>query len=110
MNTKSSRPNKNLILAVMRDYFGDGDPWGTAISWAFGVAEVLYSRGHDVPAELDYQPSPFVALSTEAPEEYPDSEVWQMLHDDEISVEDLQFAGRCLARYLDWLRAAGLDY
>ena len=107
---KSSRPNHNAVLARLRDDFGDGDPWGTVISWAFGVAEVLYARGDEVPSELGYNPSPFVAIDTEASEEYPDSEVWQMLYEGDTTVEDLQFAGRCLARYLDWLRAAGLDY
>lgn len=94
----------------MRDDLGDGDPWGTAISWAFGVAEILNARSEDVPDELEFHPSPYVLTSTERPEEYPDAEVWDLLNDGDVSVADLQFAGRCLARYLDWLRAAGLDY
>lgn len=86
------------------------DPWGTAMAWGFGVAEVLYSAGEDVPTEMEYVPSPFVTLSNECPAEYPDAEVWGLLDRGEMSIEDVQFAGRCIARYIDWCKAAGLDY
>ena len=105
-----ARPSNNLVLAYMRDDDLAHDPWGTAMAWAFGVAEVLNARSEDVPEELEFQPSPFVRTSTEQPEEYPDSEVWRLLHDGEVTSTDLQFAGRCLARYLDWCRTAGRDY
>lgn len=110
MNGTLTRPNANPILSVMRDDFGSDD-WGTAISWAFGVAEVLHAAGEDVPAELEFQPSPYVHVDPDhEPEEYPDAYVWSMRMNGDATVEELQFAGRCLARYLDWLRAAGRSY
>lgn len=103
--------SRNLVLARLREDDISHDPWGTAISWAFGVAEILHARGEEVPPEMEYQPSPYVEFDPNRPADvYPDSEVWWMLTEEQVTVEDLQFAGRCLARYLDWLRAAGLDY
>lgn len=108
-----TRPNANPILARMRDDFGDGDSWGTVMGWSFGVAEVLYVAGEEVPAEMQFRPSPFLdsADPDVAPEEYPDEMVWQMLREwSEVTVEELQTAGKCLTRYADWLKAAGLSY
>lgn len=106
-----SSGNQNAVLSRLRDDDLTHDAWGTAISWAFGVAEVLQVRGEEVPPEMEYSPSPYVQFDQDHIDDvYPDSEVWRMLDDDEVTIADLQFAGRCLARYLDWLRAAGLDY
>lgn len=102
--------NRNPVLVLMREFADPGDPWGTAMSWSFGVAEVLHARGEDVPDELGYRPSPFVALSSEQPEEWPDLEVWSLLAQGDATVADLKTAGRCLSRYLDLCRSAGLDY
>jgi hypothetical protein len=105
-----SRPNANPVLDRMRDDDWD-DPWGTAISWAFAVAEVLHAHGETVPTEMQFRPSPVIVPDPDRePEEYPDAYVWEMLHAEGVTIQDLQFAGRCLARYLDWLRAAGKDY
>lgn len=119
----SPRPNKNYILQVMRDEFGADDEWGIAISWAFAVAECLAVIGAAPPAELEYQPSPFVVV--QSPEEYSKAVrsgqepydhflVWEYLgYDTGLTlsrVEEVQQAGKILARYLDWLRAAGKDY
>lgn len=109
------RPNSNYILQVMRD--GDmSDPWGTAMAMAFAVAECLTVVGADVPAELGYQPSPFVVVQSEddyEPESYEEELVWGHLQSEVRlgqAVEEVQFAGRCLSRYIDWLRAVGRDY
>ena len=112
------RPNSNYILQVMRD--GDmDDPWGTAMAWAFACAETLTVVGADVPAELQYYPSPYVRVEspeTYVPESYEDSEVWEYLsyergNNPSLSrVKDVQFAARCLSRYIDWCKAAGRDY
>lgn len=113
-------PNKNPVLVVMRDALDDTDPWGTAISWAFAVAEVLHTAAEFVPEEMEYRPSPTVSRDPdEEPEDYPDVEVWHLVNktpghwvDPQFGAtyDDLRFAGKCLARYLDWCRAAGLDY
>lgn len=116
-NTMKSRPNSNYILAVMRDDMWD-DPWGTAMSWAFACAETLTVLGEDVPQELEYRPSPFVMVEdpeTYEPESYEDREVWEYLLAGALApatdrIADVKFAGRCLSRYIDWCRQAGLNY
>ena len=111
-----SRPNSNYILQVMRDSFGDGDPWGTAMAWGFAVAETLTVVGAEVPAEMDYSPSPFVQVETPetySPESYEDDVVFEYLRDAtdlESAIREVQFAGKCLARYINWLDAAGFSY
>lgn len=119
MSGTKVRPNSNPVLDLMRDD-DMGDPWGTAMGWAFAVAGVLHAAGEEVPASMEYQPSPYVYINPdEVPEEYPDSMVWHLLHrtpgcwvdpDYGATVAELQFAGRCLSRYLGWLRAAGMSY
>lgn len=86
-----NRPNKNHILAVMRDD-DFSDPWGTGMSWAFAVAEVLYDADpHMVPTSLDYRPAlggPEVPNGLAEPHHitikdvpWPTSYVWCWLHD-----------------------------
>lgn len=106
----NARPNKNLILQYMRDDDIAGDPWGTGMAWGFAIAEVLHGADEDVPDELEFVPSPFVAVSDERPEEWPDVEVWDLLHNGEITVSDLQTAGKCLHLYIELARQAGRDY
>lgn len=120
--TRRQRPNKNYILQVMRD--GDfDDPWGLAMSWAFACAENLAAFGQQVPSELGYQ----MSIAGPCVESYEDFEVAEFLgadvdHENETvdfdvdvtnfasKVKEVQFAARCLARYLDWCKAAGRDY
>lgn len=113
-------PNKNPVLRIMRENLDGGDPWGTALSWAFGVAGVLHAVGEPVPDEMGYRASPVVGRDPdEEPEDYPDVEVWHLVNrtpghwvDPEFGAtyDDLRFAGKCLTRYIDWCKAAGLDY
>lgn len=118
---KRKRPNRNYVLDVMRDSMYD-DPWGTAMAWAFACAENLAAIGADVPSEVGYQMSPMGPCI----ESYEDFQVAEFLgaivdHDlevaifegitpDETNVKEVQFALRCLHRYIDWCKAAGLDY
>lgn len=109
------RPNRNPILALMRDDFGgEGDPWGTALGWAFGVAEVLHYTGHEVPAEMQYRPGlTMPAYDGEGNVvfvDYPDARIAELYRAGELTTDDLEEAARLLSRYCDWLRAAGLDY
>lgn len=106
---RKNRPNANPILGRMRDEFGGGDPWGTAIGWAFAVADVLhFAAGEPVPAEMQYRPSP---VQHEVDRDlYPDAEVLDMYESGELTADDLTTAAKCLSRYLDWCKAAGLDY
>jgi hypothetical protein len=105
MTATRTRPNRNPVLAIMRDDF-DSDEWGTAIGWGFAVAELSTLEGVDVAPELEYRPSILGPIL----EGYPDTYLQEMYEADEVSEDDLREAGKLLARYLDWLRAAGLDY
>lgn len=130
-----TRPNSNPILDMMRDA-DMGDPWGTAMSWGFAVAEVLCDADpSEVPSVLGYRPGmggpdvPFMSHDGEEMAYHPEhvdwetNQVWDYLHqshaeapiywDDptfEGRVRELVTAALCLNRYLDWCRAAGLDY
>lgn len=115
----NGRPNKNYILQLMRD--GDmGDPWGTAMAWAFACAETLTVLGVEIPA-LDYQPSPYVRVEAPEnyyPESYEDMAVWEFLDaisevwdlDQLARISEVQQACKILDRYLDWCKLAGRDY
>ena len=101
---RKSRPNANHILAVMRDEFGDGDSWGTAMAWSFACNENLANIGQDTSPH--FKPSILGACI----ESYQDFEVQEMLVDGDVSVADVQFAAKCLDRYTTWLDMAGLSY
>ena len=124
----------NPIIAMMREDDYRHDPWGTGMSWAYAVAEVLYDADPNmVPSELQYRPSfagPEVPTRTYADTGEPievshaTSEVWGWLHGEhhdekpiywedptfEARIKVLVVTGRILHRYLDWCRAAGRDY
>lgn len=110
--------NSNPVLVLMREDDIQGDPWGTAMAWAFAIAEVLHAAGEDVPQEMQYSPSPYVQTTAECPEEYPDCQVWDLLNETPgayidgfgATIEQIQDAGRIIARYLDWCKDAGLSY
>lgn len=59
----------NPILSMMRDDDLKGDPWGTAIAWAFSGCDVLCDADPNmVPAGLQYSPGmggPEVPTSSE---------------------------------------------
>lgn len=134
------RPNANPILDMMRDgdtadMWGLAMAWGFAICDVLFDADP-----NEVPAELQYTPSmagPEVPNGRDEPHRitlkdvpYETSHVWEYLHNFEAYVNEpdadslpywddptfagrvaeLRFAGRCLHRYIDWLRAAGKDY
>lgn len=91
--TRRTRPNANVVLDLMRDGDVGHDPFGTAMSWAFAVAEVLHDADPNmVPAELGYSPSiagaevpngsgepePYRITLVDVP--YETAEVWCYLH------------------------------
>lgn len=112
---QKGRPNKNYILQLIRDDDIAHDPWGTALSWAFGVAEVLATYSFPVPEEMHYSAGMGLPDVTE---EYPDSVINEYLAiesemaDLEIlgRVNEIQFAGKCLMRYVKWCEDAGKSY
>ncbi len=102
MSARKSRPNVSPVLQVMRDEFGCGDEWGTVMSWHFAVAEALHFRhGETLPY---FRPSP-VQRDIDA-EQWPDACLAEM----NLTTGELLHAARCLDRYAEWLRAAGMSY
>lgn len=118
------RPNRNHILSIMRDN-DMYDPWGAAMAWAFACAENLAMFGQAVPNELGYR----MSIAGPCVESYEDFQVAEYLGAEvdienetvefdltndstefEARIAEVQFAGRCLARYIDWCKAAGKDY
>jgi hypothetical protein len=105
----SRRPNKNPILDAMRDDDIAHDPWGVAMAWGFACADLLHVMGEDVPAEVQYTPALGLDFNV-FPESTEDHRLWEMAQREIVGVEDVQFALRCLNRYIDWCKAAGRSY
>jgi len=80
----------------------NGDPWGSAMSALFDIAEELDRRGDEVPAEWEYRPG---ALGPGAPDTYFAQAVLPL-----YDASDMRAFGSVLARYTDNLRAAGMSY
>jgi hypothetical protein len=66
MENKTEWPTgKNPILTVMRETFDAGDAWGSNINFLFALCDIATKYGVEIPAELEFSPSPFGA-DTEA--------------------------------------------
>lgn len=103
------RPNANPVLAAMRDDDLAGDPWGTAMAWAFGVCDYLHHVALDddaIPQSLGYRPAAVATGEGFDDESYPDAYIVEM----GLDTYTLHMAAKCLSRYLDWCKAAGRDY
>jgi hypothetical protein len=95
-------PNDKRAVLEWSAYDHDpGDPWGWAMSWLFDIASELYNRGAEVPAELQFRPSP-----TKTQEVSEDRAPGMA----EIGTEALIYAARVFHRYDNRCRRAGLDY
>lgn len=103
------RPNANPVLAYMRDDDLAGDPWGTAMAWAFAVCDYLHHVALDddaIPESLGYRPAATMVGEGYEEEGYPEAMIVEMA----VDTYTLHMAARVLSRYLDWLKAAGRDY
>lgn len=103
------RPNANPVLDAMRDDDLGGDPWGTAMAWGFAVCDYLHHvalADDAIPAGLGYRPA-----ATRVGEGF-DDDSWPEGYLIEMGLDTytLSVAARCLDRYLDWCKAAGVDY
>lgn len=93
------------------------DPWGSGRAAAFAVADNLSIRRLDVPAEMEYQPSPAMKhWGVFADEDYASeslSELVEFEYDcvpvDRIG-EELTYWVRVLNRYVSVCELAGRDY
>jgi hypothetical protein len=85
-----------------------GDPWGSAMSAFFQVANEMHRRGMDHPQEWKYHPG---AGRMEGPEDWTDENTpgfaWECVHATDDALEAL---GALLSRYIDKLRTAGHSY
>jgi hypothetical protein len=113
-----SRHAINPVIDYVRDWWDDGDPWGTAINALFDLAEVMYSAGIPIPEELEYRHGTYEAESLE--EMATENEDGQTPYavfvfasaylSGEITENDMRLAALTLNRYLALCRSAGLDY
>lgn len=138
-NLQHGRPNKNLVLQLMRDD-DFADPWGTGMAWLGAVCDVVYDADPNlVPAVVEYRPGmggPEVPNGYAEPHRitlkdvsFATSELWCYAHNmdpnNEVDADDLPYwsdptfthridvlveAANLLHRYLNWCRAAGRDY
>lgn len=107
----SARGTRNPVLEVLRDNFDSHDPWGSALSAHFDIAECLYRNGADVPAAWEFRPSPMINVG-EPPAEDEESifyaDIDLLLRTGHYS--NLIHAGNVLVRYLAQCKLAGMDY
>lgn len=99
------------LWQTIRATYDPHDAWGSTQGWHFAIAEVLYRSGEDVPARWQFQPSPLHKVGQ--PPHAEDTEawdIWDLLHDGEITADDLRAAGDLLARHAARITAAGQNY
>lgn len=128
----AQRRHYSPAIDAMIDGWDGGDVWGSAMSMAWAVAEVARAAAIERDADdveldvvdtvLEVAWGPTVPLSLDelaSVEEDPDNRgdvsfetgvLAAAYQDGRVTDEDLVFAARVLARYLDICRAAGLDY
>lgn len=98
----NSKNKQNELKSLYRQH-SSGDAWGDAMSFAFPLCEILYSRDeHDVPELMKFRPSMGgVELNDEC-----------LITEDlkEYSTDELEAFGRMLNRLLDILKKKGMDY
>jgi hypothetical protein len=105
-----SKPGRAEIMSLIR-MSDDGDQWGNAMGFAFGICDVLWHAEDgtvDIPAQWQYRHSP-VCREVDM-DQWPDSELQEMLTDGLVSTDDLLYAGTVVDRYARWLDAAGKSY
>lgn len=108
----------NLAIALVRDGWDAGDPWGSAMLALGDVADVMYAAGLPVPEELEYRPSPLTDERTLADivsddpgtTPYDARVIASECLAGRIDARTLRLAALTLNRYADACRAAGLDY
>lgn len=118
----------NKALYVLRSYgYADtSDPWGDGMTMVGAVCDLLSMLGEEarIPADMGYHRSPYdtttladVLAQADAWTEDLGGDIAPELcdlarahRDGEVSTDDLATAARILSRYLDMVKAAGLDY
>lgn len=96
---------------ILTDGWDSFDPWGSAMSIAFDVAEALVVLDADVPDEWHYHASPFVKAYEEGDvleEGVEDIIAW--VREGLITIEELRTGGDLAIRAAAELEAAGRSY
>lgn len=104
MSTTGRSALRNLI-AMQWD---GGDAQASVFSPYFGVCTVLYVAGEYVPAEAEFQPSPFLSDNgdlSQVKDEWPDAEIAEMYEAGEVTGDDLVYWARVLSRAADLIPA-----
>ena len=89
----------NPVIYEWKVQFDCGDPWGSAMSGLFPIADYLTDCGECVP---DFQQSIFGSDT--------DDYFYQALVEIDASVDDCWHAFKVLSRYRDFCERAGLSY
>ena len=119
-NTEMPRTRKySPAIDSMIDSFDGADPFGSAMSMAWAVAEVGRVIGHPEPGQtLNYRPSALAGNVTldeyaDNPEgdfDYETQTLAGAVRTGQVTEADLTFAARVLSRYIDLCRKAARDY
>jgi hypothetical protein len=95
----------NPIIALVREDDVEHDPWGTAMAWAFAIAENLHFRaGEPVPDSLGYRPA-MGATDIE-----PDDFNAQTIAEEGFDSGTMTEAAEMLSAFLDECKRLGKDY
>lgn len=104
--------NQNPVIALfLSEAYDPYDPWGSAVSAHFDIAECLYRNGADVPAAWEFRPSPVLSVGDKLDED----EASMFSLDIEVMLAgghyaNLIHAGTVLGRYSNLLKLAGKSH
>lgn len=94
----------NMILDEIRLDDIKHDPWGTALSWWFDIADVLHAEGAVIPSGWGFSPG------LGATRELEFSNVADMWVAGYVDADDLRYAGNVLARFVRIAEVEGRSY
>jgi hypothetical protein len=93
----STRNGRDALRTTIHEAWDGGDPWGSAMSNGFGLCDVLYWTGGNVPTEIDYRPG----IGGPDEESYPDSVFLELSDNGTITQGDLAYWARVINRFFD---------
>ncbi len=84
------------------------DPWGTATTWLFAMADVVWLREGELLPE--YGPSPMGLTESAITETHAGERILRMYDDEDIDRDDINAAYAVLSRFADMATANGRGY
>lgn len=84
------------------------DPWGTALAYLGGIADIVY--GVDGEIMDGYRPSVLFDLATSIEENGTTGDLYALYEDGLITTDDMWAAYHILSRFADWAERAGRSY